>query len=78
MSSRVLAEFMGSISIRLGEMFVYWMERSRERKRSDSRKGWVHHVKVEPREILFRARKCFRVMRVAYAKVSVPVLGRYS
>lgn len=76
LSSLVLAELVGSLSVRLADIFFRFVWRSRESKAQESRKGWVHHVKVEECEMFFRERKCFRVLRVSYPSISIPVLGR--
>jgi len=67
----------GMVSVGLADYFFHYFERMRERKREDSKRGWVHQVKVSEVKISFKVRKCFGVVRVAYPHVSIPVLGRY-
>lgn len=67
----------GLVGLRIAETLMRIFVSLSRRKKDESRKGWIHHVKVESRELYFLERKCFRVRRVAYAPVFIPVLGRY-
>ena len=67
---------MGEVAVRVTDYFFYYFERSRARKKEDSKRGWVHHVKVELTKIFYLAQKCFRVLRADPVRVFMPVLGR--
>jgi len=61
---------------RIVNIIIRTIWKSFEDKKSESEKGWYHHLKVEYVRLCFEVRKYYRIRKTHWIKISIPVLGR--